>query len=50
MNMSEMLNGIYELAVTAIVIMNMQEGIFSKDCWMKNNTRILAEYMPRYVR
>ena len=47
--MSKMLSGIYELAVTAIVIMNIPDRVFNTYCWMKNNTSKWAEYMPSYV-
>ena len=35
-----MQSGIYELAVTAIVIMNKQERVFNTYCAMENYTRI----------
>ena len=50
MSMCEMQNGIYEVAVTGIVIMNMQEKALNTYCWMENNTRISAKYTPSYVR
>ena len=43
-----MLCDIYELFVTAIVIMNIQE-IFDTYCQMES-TIIWAEYMPHYVQ
>ena len=46
--MCKMLNGIYELAVTAYVRMNMKETVFYSYCWMENDIIVWAEYMPNY--
>ena len=43
MKMCEMPSGIYELAMTAVVIMNMQGRVFNTYCWMENNARIWAK-------
>ena len=49
MSKCEMLSDIYGLAVTTILIMNMQETVFNTYCGIEINTRIWAEYRPSYV-
>ena len=48
--MCEILSGIYELAVTAIVIMNMLDRVFNTYCWMEYNTEIWTKYKPNNLR